>query len=79
MVAKTDVLQMLDEAIRLEESFLPELGYLLNQKLLEYRLPPDKQKEAEQFLHLLEEQSLNHYKMITKAKEEVINSDKNEY
>jgi|GEM_PF-5722996 len=79
MVSKQDVIQMLNEAIELEESFLPELGYLLNQKLLEYQLSFDKQKEAEELLDILKKQSLNHYKLINEAKKRIELSDKNEY
>ncbi len=79
MVSKQEVIKMLDEAIELEESFLPELGYLLGQKILEYKLPKEKQLQAEELLKLLEEQSLNHYKMITEAKQSILKSDKNEY
>ncbi len=70
---------MLDDAIELEESFLPELGYLMDEKILEYRLPSEKQQEAHKLLRLLEEQSLNHYKLINEAKKKAEANDKNEY
>jgi len=79
MISKQEVLEMMEEAIRVEESFLPELGYLIDQKILELKLTPDKQHEAERLLRILQEQSLHHYELIKQAKDKVETSDKNDY
>ena len=79
MVPREELLGFFKKAVELEESFLPEIGYLMNEKILEYRLPREKEEEALKLLKILEEQSRNHYELLKREFERVLKSDKNEY
>ncbi len=76
---KTELLSKIREAVELEESFLPEIGYLMKEKILEYRLPADKEEKAVELLRILEKESRNHYELLKKAFERVSKSDVDEY
>ena len=79
MVSKIEALQMLHFAMDYEERFLPELKNIMEQKLLEYRLPKEKETEAKRLLNILVNESANHFKILNEAFLMVDGSDKNEF
>ena len=76
MLTKEQAIEKIKFAMSYEESLLPELEGILNQKLLTYRLPPEKEQEAKRLLELLISESKNHYKLLMQAQLDVEGSDK---
>ena len=70
---------MIEQAIEVEEEFLPRLGYLMDQQIKTYRLSSEKEAEAIELLQLLKDQSFNHYNLLKKAINEIEEGNKNEF
>jgi len=79
MATKQEVLKLLKEAMNYEERFLPEIQYLMDERILAYRLTADKTKEARDLLQQLSNQTKNHYKMFSEAYVKINKSDKDAY
>jgi hypothetical protein len=79
MVSKEDALHMLRFAAEYEERFLPELKTLMDEKILTFRLAPEKQQRALIILDILTKESKNHRQLLIEQYEKTKKSDKNDY